>query len=449
MSKLKNILAALVLSLASFLPFAGASVSAVGELKTTTITITDGVDYTVDEMGALPIILEEGSEPRQQITSGGTFTYNSNASGEHEISFGINFEAVSLYDLTDVKLNGVSVPATSLGEGRYKITMGEAASYSLGIFMTPKTGPTMHTVIWANPDVKDKISHKDMLINNGFAKVVGVYNEDGVAISKDTYSPSGDHPADGIIDGYGHIQALPGWKVVFEFTPVYGYQLVSVKANDVPLTPQETTNQYIFTMPNANIHFAADFAKTSDVVISGSEKVSSGTITLTKNILGAGTAQLSVNDVDLDAAKIADFDKAANGMTISDILDIDFYNVFFKGKADSSDVWSNQIHELSEEATITLKLGDDVDVSRVVIVHNIDDGDEYEIIKIDSYDAEAHTITFKTKSFSNFAIAIGAGSPNSGFVTQAGASATATIAVAASVATIIVATAWIIRKRTA
>ena len=32
-------------------------------------------------------------------------------------------------------------------------------------------------------------------------------------------------------------------------------------------------------------------------------------------------------------------------------------------------------------------------------------GDTYEIIKIDSYDPETNTITFKTKSFSNYAIA--------------------------------------------
>ena len=36
---------------------------------------------------------------------------------------------------------------------------------------------------------------------------------------------------------------------------------------------------------------------------------------------------------------------------------------------------------------------------------NVHDGDKYEIIKIDSYDPETNTITFKTKSFSNYAIA--------------------------------------------
>ena len=45
-------------------------------------------------------------------------------------------------------------------------------------------------------------------------------------------------------------------------------------------------------------------------------------------------------------------------------------------------------------------------------------GDEYEIIKIESYDKEAHTITFKTKSFSNFAIAMTAGAPDTGYATS-------------------------------
>ena len=75
MPKLKNLFAALVLSLASFLPFVGANVSAAGEEKTTTITITDGIEYTIDQEGALPLVLDN----THQIQSGGTFHYESNA----------------------------------------------------------------------------------------------------------------------------------------------------------------------------------------------------------------------------------------------------------------------------------------------------------------------------------------------------------------------------------
>ena len=438
MKKIINILAALVLSLVNFLPFAQTNVFAAGEPKSTTVTIVDGINYTTDEQGPMPLVLDG----EHQIQSGGTFHYLSNDSGEHTLVFSIAYEFVLGYDLTDVKLDGTSVPATSLGEGRYSITIGEAASYNLGIFMEPKSGPTMHTVIWANPDVKDEIEDEDMLIRNGYAKVIAVYDEEGNPVGREVYSVSEGHPVSGLVDGFGHIQALPGWKIVFEFTPVYGYQLFSVKANGVALAPQEAINQYTFTMPNAHIHFEANFAKTDNAVLAESDKVTGGTIDLSTGTIDAGTVQLSIDDADVSAAKIADFDEAAAGYSISDILNIDLYNVFYKGKDDSSDVWSNQLHELDGEATITLKLADGVDVSRVVIVHNINDGDEFEIIKIDSYDAEAHTITFKAKSFSNFAIALSAGVPNSGFATSEGASAVSTIASVLGISAIISAAAW-------
>jgi hypothetical protein len=59
------------------------------------------------------------------------------------------------------------------------------------------------------------------------------------------------------------------------------------------------------------------------------------------------------------------------------------------------------------------------DVNKYIYVSVVDENyEDVEIIKIDSYDLEAHTITFKTKSFSNFAIAIGAGAPNTGVITN-------------------------------
>ena len=411
MKKIFSLFAGLVLSLVGILSFSAVVFAAPGDHITATITISNGLSYT--EPGTIHF------DSLAPISSGGTTEYISTG-GQHTISVGMTFESELMgYVFTAATVNGsdatIVAPTHVDGDDDYHITVSEATSYTINL-TAERSGPTKHTIIWANPDVKDDIRDEDMLIRNGYAKVAAVYNEHGDIVPESAYSIN-EGSKGGVKDGFGHVQIEAGMKVVFEFTPVYGYQLVSVKANGIALEPQKATNQYTFIMPDTNVHFEANFAKTSDVVITGSEKVSSGEITLTKNTLGAGTAQLSINDVDLDSAKIADFDKAANGMEISNVLDIDFYNVFFKGKNDSQDVWSNQIHELNEEATITLKLADDVDVSRVVIVHNIDDGDEYEIIKIESYDKEAHTITFKTKSFSNFAIAMTAGAPDTGYAT--------------------------------
>lgn len=205
-------------------------------------------------------------------------------------------------------------------------------------------------------------------------------------------------------DGLGWAKVIPGSKVVFEFVPEYGYQLTSVMSNGFALKPQDTINQYTFIMPDANVHFSAEFTKTEDVVKADSEKVSGGNIELGNDLAG-GSAQLTVSDVELSADKIAGFNEAAGEYTVSNYLDINLYNVYYKGKNDADDVWFDQIDELEEYAIISIQLEDGVDADDIVIVHNVHNGDEYEIIEIDSYDPETNTITFKTKSFSNYAIA--------------------------------------------
>ena len=265
---------------------------------------------------------------------------------------------------------------------------------------------TPKTIIWTNPgyvpkDEADAEWIKEFSLENGSAYIKAIYDEEGNLVDNDFGTGVGEN-------NFGWITVTPGNKVVFEFVPKYGYQLTEVLANGFALEPQETINQYIFTMPDTNIHFDAEFTKTEDIVKANSEKVSSGTVALGEGdkTLDAGTVQLTVSDVSLSSNKIAGFEETAGEYTISEYLDIDLYQVFYKGKNDSNDVWTNKISELEKEATITIKLEEGINADDIVIVHNIHDGDEYEVIKIESYDAETNTITFKTSSFSNYAIAI-------------------------------------------
>ena len=266
-------------------------------------------------------------------------------------------------------------------------------------------------------------------------------------MDQSTYTQPG---TDGGVDntGFGWVQIVDGYTVVFEFTPDYGHQLTSISINELPLAPQDTINQYNFIMPSTNAHFSATFSAVEDTINAESDKVEGGTITLADGEFDSGTARLSVSDVDPSASKIDDFNSAAAGYNITNFLNIDLYNIFYKGSNNDSDVWSNQIHHLDGEAIITLQLSEDIDVSNVVLVHNIDDGDTFEIIEILSYDTEAHTITFKTSSFSGYAIASKIGSPNTGFTTMGQPNATANANLTAGLsATILVAAAWFAIKR--
>lgn len=309
-----------------------------------------------------------------------------------------------------VTVNGRNYDFTD-NRDSHTIEVAGASSYTIVVEGNPSV-VTPKTIIWTNPDYKptdeeDAAWVSTFSIGHGSAKVIAVYDEDNNLVSPSQYVVNSEAIDNGgVYEGFGHIAVIPGSRVVFEFVPEYGYQLTSISINEQPIEATATMNRFEFTMPRAsgNVHFSATFSKTDDIVKANSEKVSSGTIDL-GNALEGGTAQLMVNDVELASDKISGFEKAAGEYTISNYLDIDLYNVFYKGKNDADDVWSNKINELEKEATVSIKLEDGVTADDIVIVHNIHDGDEYEVIEIQSYDQETNTITFKTKSFSSYAIA--------------------------------------------
>jgi len=321
-------------------------------------------------------------------------------------------------NISECTINGVVYTANSENVEIYDfgwfITVQGATKYAISATGDASL-PTPKTIIWVNPDYvpengEDAQWVSDFTISHGSARVIEVYDENDNLVDPDTYT-SIDADEYGLDDGFGWVAIMPGSRVVFEFIPEYGYQLTGIAINEMPLEAVEDMNRFEVYIPkdSGNLHFAATFTKTEDIVKTDSEKVKSGEIFLGNKLKG-GTAKLTVNDVKLSSDKIKGFEEAAGEYTISNYLDIDLYNVFYKGKNDSEDVWSNKIDELEKEATITLKLADGITADDIVIVHNVHDGDKYEIIKIDSYDKKTNTITFKTKSFSNYAIASKTGS---------------------------------------
>lgn len=349
----------------------------------------------------------EGPGYNGTLNNAGYTDSNKNNTITINTSFSMNYAKKITINGTDYACNGT--------ESNVYVVPG-AASYTINI-EGDSSSVTPKTIIWANPDYVPKDAAdaqwvKDFTLGHGYARAIEVYDPNNHKLSPNDYintivQPDGSQSDEyGINNGFGWVKILPGSRVVFEFTPEYGYQLTSISINEQPINATATMNKFEFTMPDGsgNIHFAATFTKTEDIVKTDSEKVSEGGIKLGNNLAG-GSAQLTVKDVQLSADKIKGFEGAAEGYTVSNYLDIDLYNVFYKGKADSNDVWSNKITELDKEATISLKLADGITADDIVIVHNIHDGEEYEIIEIDSYDPETNTITFRTKSFSNYAIA--------------------------------------------
>lgn len=82
-------------------------------------------------------------------------------------------------------------------------------------------------------------------------------------------------------------------------------------------------------------------------------------------------------------------------------MGISLDKVVYKGT--ENDVWSKKLNDLKNKATITLKLEEKINGNEIKIIHEKSDG-TFEIIPAD-YNASENTITFKTSSFSNYAIA--------------------------------------------
>ena len=332
-----------------------------------------------------------------QVNDDGTVTVNK--AETHTIKFTVTFP----YELESITINEKEETLLTFGDGWYGAEVAEAASYHISFTIKGVSG---YTIIWADPGAKPQEGTYDEsdILTHGKARAIAVYDENDKliedAIPKNT---------DGGVDegGYGWLFVQAGYKIVFEFVPEYGYQLTSVKTNDTPLEPQDAVNQYTFTMPETNIHFSAEFTPKEDVVNAKADAVSSGEIELPDGALNAGSAQLSVENVELPPEKIAEFNKQAEkegGYEVATFLDINLHQVFYKGSVNSEDVWSNQINELNNKATITLKLKEGQDGNQIVIVHDVHNDGNFEIIPV-VFDPETNTITFETSSFSNYAIA--------------------------------------------
>ena len=342
---------------------------------------------------------------------------NADATKTNELRFQAEFGD---YPLKEVTINGVVYREGDEGVEVAKNEKGVIIDWCVTVAGADKyvisgegdeNAIISRTIIWVNPDYvpqdeEDAEWVKQFTIEHGYAKVIEVYDENDQKLQPDEYI--GENADEyGLNNGFGWIEVYQGYRVVFELEPEYGYQLTEIRLNETPLEAiDDIVNRFEVVIPGGNLHLAATYSKTDDELRTESEKVLEGTVTLPENTLDAGTAQLRVKDIELDPEKIKGFEAAAEGMEIKNYLDIDLYQVFYKGKDDDEDVWENKIDELDEEVEISFQLRDGLKLEDVVIVHNVHDGDEYEIIEITSYDEATNTITFKTKSFSGYAIAL-------------------------------------------
>lgn len=374
-------------------------------------------------------MVDQGEYDPQAPTSGtfnGTIDYTPAGNNLVNVTF-TTFATLST--VTAVNINGTdyAVPTAkadviNLVDGqflRYSFNnVPEAATYN--ITTTTARSTVMGNFSWS---YKDSDRGHDNYIDNGVVTLVELEYDNHRYTSK----------ADIVAAGLPYIQynesdngaynefMLPaGTKVTLKLMPNAGSQLTSFTVNGGEFEAQEEVGVYSFESVSGNFHLGAHFTAVDDAVATEAEAVESGTITLGDGEIDNGTARLDVKDVDLDAEDVAEFEDAAGDYKVKTYLDISLFNTIYKGTA--TDTWDEQITELDGEATITLKLDEGIDGNEIVIVHQKHDG-TYEVIPT-TYDPVNHTITFKTSSFSNYAIATKTVStPDTGIMTAESASA--------------------------
>lgn len=365
-----------------------------------------------------------------------TDTYNS---GSTDTTVEFRFETLFIYVADSISINGNACALPSTKEqfinnyhnqhNTVTCTVAKANTYNIVAHTRKAAGENelfMGNFLWDN-DINSPTAIGDDIIGHGsieFVKVVydGVtYNsveELNAAKHWDFYYANSDQP--GNTDGG---MALPvGAEVTMRLIPEPGYQLTSFGINGGEFDPQANIGEYTFEIKPGNGHLAAKFTKVDDKVVANADAVQSGSITLGGNEFDMGTAKLNVNNVNLEPVDIEGFENAAGDYKVSNFLDISLYKTVYKGN--EVDSWDTRIDELENEATITITLEEGVNGNDVVIVHQKHDG-TYEVIP-SVYDPVARTITFKTSSFSNYAIAARTiASPNTGFFTTESGSALA------------------------
>ena len=351
-----------------------------------------------------------------EITGNGTTTYNNtfDIEGKPE-SFSLwqpsNTGAEGIRRLANVYINGKEVPVTArYDDCTFSLADIEGDTITIELVGDDVEGGVIEWTNYGCP--ADKRQHNisaEEQFEYGSAKVVGVYAENDTTFSKNIMADYGIDDSGCLYDEYNVCLRIEnGYWIAFEFVPLPGYQLKTFgggapgQGGSLDISTGNSANVYYFQMPQSNCHFKATFVPEEDSFEDKSSVVAQGNIDLSDANLVGGSGLVTVTDNDGSAYAGRQWD---NGLEAQECLNIDLDNRFLK--ANTSDYWSEEVHDLRNNgtATIALDLGEDFDPGKenVQIIHITDEG-ETEYLNT-TYDAETHTVFFNTTGFSDFLIA--------------------------------------------
>lgn len=299
-------------------------------------------------------------------------------------------------NIGSVTVNGEKINVPEGTKDRLEFSVAPASEYVIVVTKAKSSSSSdvPRTIIWDSDKNNNSSLKDDEILKNGSIEILDIKDKSGNSIGLDGVKQD-------TAKNNGWANILPGYKVILKLKPYYGYQLTSIKINGETLTAKEEESTFEYTMPDTNVHLSGIFEKVDDKVTTDTEKVKEGKIEIGESEIDSGSVVLSVSDAALTEEQTAKFKEKTEGYEISTFLGIRLDKVVYKGT--ENDVWSKKLNDLKNKATITLKLEEKINGNEIKIIHEKSDG-TFEIIPAD-YNASENTITFKTSSFSNYAIA--------------------------------------------
>ncbi len=284
----------------------------------------------------------------------------------------------------------MSLPAEKSDQVEFKVAA--APRYSIVVTKSQDATNIPRTIIWDSDRTHNSSLKEEDLLKNGTIEILDIQDENGNSVGLKEVNQD---------DKSGWANIIPGSKVIMRLKPNYGYQLTSLKINDENLKAGKEQSTFEYIMPDTNVHISGIFEKVDDQVKTLSNEVKSGSITISNQEIDTGSVILSVNDVEPTSLQKTNFEKTVENYTITSYLDIKLDQVVYKGTA--NDTWTNSLSTLNHDANIQLQLEKGINGNDVVLVHEKHDG-TYETLST-TYDSSTNTLSFKTTSFSNYAIA--------------------------------------------
>jgi len=312
----------------------------------------------------------------------------------------VNVEKADIHKISILPQFGYSIEAKINGnivdgveeEGWQVYTVAEADIYDIEV---SKEGSSIYTVTWAYDDTFGE----DGKVSNGSVRIISAIMPDG---------SNGIENVNDQNDKGGLVAIKPDSMVTVEIKPDYGYQFVAGSLNGNTITAGYEVSTFTFIMPRTNLHLSALFTKTDDIINTDCSDVKSGSISNGENVVNSGNIRLEVKDLSENEVAVLEDDIKENvgNDVVSAYLDMNLFSVVNKGN--KTDVWENQLTELTDNLTVTLNLADDLkgkDGSFYIIREHMEADGSKSFAKIPViYDKENGTISFDTDKFSTYAL---------------------------------------------